>query len=73
MMDMSKMAKPQQVAFALRCTSSTGLECIGSTCPYFKMEHLKLDDYEGDLQSCDIDRIGFEAADLIEKAYKEAE
>lgn len=69
MMDMSKMTKPQQVAFALRCTASPGGECIGSTCPYYMIEHVKFDDYEGDWQSCDIDRIGFEAADLIEKAY----
>ena len=73
MMDMSKMTKPENVAFALRCTASPGGECVGSTCPYYKMEHVNFDDYEGEWQSCDIDRIAFDAADLIENAYNEAE
>lgn len=48
----------------LRCTSTAGVKCIGSACPFYAEETVYGVGYMG---SCDIDRIGLLAAERLER------
>ena len=68
--------KPEELVNALRCTSTPG----GPTgdcemCPYYRRENLN-DELKEKLgtdtwTSCDIDKVGMDAADQIERDQKE--
>lgn len=67
---------PKELVKALRCTSTPGKptgDC--ETCPYYRSENLndELKEKLGTdvLTSCDIDKIGMDAADQIERDQKE--
>ncbi len=70
--------KPEELVKALRCTSTPG----GPTgdcemCPYYRRENLN-DELKEKLgtdtwTSCDIDKVGMDAADQIERDQKEIE
>ena len=64
------MATAKEIIKALRCTATVHTEAPDCEhCPYVMTEHLTGLNAElfGDvLHSCDIDRIGFDAADMLE-------
>ena len=62
--------KARDIARALRCTSTAGDVCDGNACPYWIEEKVegKIRELIGDdvWCSCDIDRVGMDAAEMIE-------
>lgn len=70
--------KPEELVKALRCTATPGGptgDC--ETCPYYRRENLN-DELKEKLgtdtwTSCDIDKVGMDAADHIERDQKEIE
>ena len=68
--------KLEELVKALRCTTTPGGptgDC--ETCPYYRRENLndELKEKLGTdvLTSCDVDKVGMDAADLIERDQKE--
>lgn len=55
---------------ALRCSSTAGSDCMGATCPYYVIEQLPPElaakAGQSTWASCDVDRIGLDAADALE-------
>lgn len=68
--------KPEELVKALRCTSTPGKptgDC--EMCPYYRRENLN-DELKEKLgtdtwTSCDVDKVGMDAADQIERDQKE--
>lgn len=66
------MKTPEEIVKALRCTSTAGNTCRKDACPYFYRTdrdefgnvYPRPDDW---FDSCDVDRISLDAADLIEQ------
>lgn len=66
--------RARDIVRALRCTSTAGEECAGNACQYWV--DVKVSDKIGDLISeitgddvwrrCDVDRVGTDAAEMIE-------
>ena len=66
----------KEIVQALRCTSTTGDHQVNcEQCPYWKKEHLngRLKEKLGTdtWTSCDIDKVGLDAADRIERLEAE--
>ena len=63
--------KTEEIVQALRCVSSAWHEAGCESCSYYRAEHIPEDMREtfGNdvLYSCDIDRVGLDGADLIQK------
>lgn len=63
--------RAKEISWALRCSSTPGGDCKRKDCPYRVVEHVKFDDYEGDLDFCDVDKMVRAAADLIDDLIAE--
>lgn len=73
---MDKVVKPEEIVQALRCVSASGSPTGNcEKCAYYRREQL-----EGELKekletdtwaSCDIDKVGMDAADMIERLIVE--
>ena len=68
--------KPEELVKALRCTATPGGptgDC--KTCPYYRSENLndELKEKLGTdvLTSCDVDKVGMDAAEIIERDQRE--
>lgn len=66
----------QEIVQALRCTSTPGGPTGDCTkCPYWKTEHLTAKQKEklgtDEWTGCDVDKVGMDAADLIERLTAE--
>ena len=63
--------KNEQIVRALRCISTAGGENACEHCPYWKEEEVPEEErpiYGADtMHSCDVDRVGLDGADLIER------
>lgn len=63
--------KNEEIVRALRCISTAGGENACEHCPYWKEEEVPEEErpiYEADtMHSCDVDRVGLDGADLIER------
>lgn len=63
--------KNEEIVRALRCISTAGGENACEHCPYWKEEEVPEEErpiYGADtMHSCDVDRVGLDGADLIEK------
>lgn len=63
--------KNEEIVRALRCISTAGGENACEHCPYWKEEEVPEEErpiYGADtMHSCDIDRVGLDGADLIER------
>ena len=63
--------KHEEIVRALRCISTAGGENACEHCPYWKEEEVPEDErpiYGADtMHSCDVDRVGLDGADLIER------
>ena len=64
--------KDKELIRALRCTATEGSKCIGKECRFYKEEwlpeHLRfMNEGKEYYPSCDVDRIGIEAADRLEE------
>ena len=63
--------KNNEIVRALRCISTAGGENACEHCPYWKEEEVPEEDrpiYGADtMHSCDVDRVGLDGADLIER------
>lgn len=63
--------KNEEIVRALRCVSTAGGENACEHCPYWKEEEVPEEErpiYGADtMHSCDVDRIGLDGADLIER------
>lgn len=63
--------KNEEIVKALRCISTAGGENACEHCPYWKEEEVPEEErpiYGADtMNSCDVDRVGLDGADLIEK------
>lgn len=63
--------KNQEIVRALRCISTAGGENACEHCPYWKEEEVPEEErpiYGADtMHSCDVDRVGLDGADLIER------
>lgn len=63
--------KTEEIVKALRCVSTAGHEAGCESCLYYRAEHIPEDMREtfgsDVLYSCDIDRVGLDGADLIQK------
>lgn len=62
---------PKEVVRALRCSSQPNTDCIGEACPFYVLEDVP-DDMALEIgrvkwPSCDVDRIGMMAAEMIER------
>lgn len=67
--------KPEELVKALRCTATPGPTGDCEMCPYYRRENLN-DELKEKLgtdtwTSCDIDKVGMDAADQIERDQKE--
>ena len=65
---------PKTIVRALRCSSAPEGECIGEACPFYVLEDVPEDMAQeiGRVKwpSCDVDRIGMMAAEMIEEMTK---
>lgn len=63
--------KNEEIVRALRCISTAGGENACEHCPYWKEEEVPEEErpiYGADtMHSCDVDRVGLDGADLIER------
>ena len=63
--------KNEEIVRALRCVSTAGGENACEHCPYWKEEEVPEEErpiYGADtMHSCDVDRVGLDGADLIER------
>lgn len=63
--------KNEEIVKALRCVSTAGGENACEHCPYWKEEEVPEEErpiYGADtMHSCDVDRVGLDGADLIER------
>ena len=63
--------KNEEIVRALRCVSTAGGENACEHCPYWKKEEVPEEErpiYGADtMHSCDVDRVGLDGADLIER------
>ena len=63
--------KSNEIVRALRCVSTAGGENACEHCPYWKEEEVPEEErpiYGADtMHSCDVDRVGLDGADLIER------
>lgn len=63
--------KNEEIVRALRCISTAGGENACEHCPYWKEEEVPKEErplYGADtMHSCDVDRVGLDGADLIER------
>lgn len=63
--------KNEEIVKALRCISTAGGENACEHCPYWKEEEVPEEErpiYGADtMHSCDVDRVGLDGADLIER------
>lgn len=63
--------KNEEIVRALRCVSTAGGENACEHCPYWKEEKVPEEErpiYGADtMHSCDVDRVGLDGADLIER------
>lgn len=63
--------KHEEIVRALRCISTAGGENACEHCPYWKEEEVPEEErpiYGADtMHSCDVDRVGLDGADLIER------
>ena len=63
--------KKEEIVRALRCISTAGGENACEHCPYWKEEEVPEEErpiYGADtMHSCDVDRVGLDGADLIER------
>lgn len=63
--------KNEEIVRALRCISTAGGENVCEHCPYWKEEEVPEEErpiYGADtMHSCDVDRVGLDGAELIEK------
>lgn len=63
--------KNEEIVRALRCISTAGGENACEHCPYWKEEEVPEEErpiYRADtMHSCDVDRVGLDGADLIER------
>lgn len=63
--------KTEEIVKALRCISTAGGENACEHCPYWKEEEVPEEErpiYGADtMHSCDVDRVGLDGADLIER------
>ena len=63
--------KNEEIVRALRCISTAGGENACKNCPYWKEEEVPEEErpiYGADtMHSCDVDRVGLDGADLIER------
>lgn len=63
--------KNEEIIRALRCVSTAGGENACEHCPYWKEEEVPEEErpiYGADtMHSCDVDRVGLDGADLIER------
>lgn len=63
--------KSEEIVRALRCISTAGGENACEHCPYWKEEEVPEEErpiYGADtMHSCDVDRVGLDGADLIER------
>ena len=63
--------KNNEIVRALRCISTAGGENACEHCPYWKEEEVPEEErpiYGADtMHSCDVDRVGLDGADLIER------
>ena len=63
--------KTEEIVRALRCISTAGGENACEHCPYWKEEEVPEEErpiYGADtMHSCDVDRVGLDGADLIER------
>lgn len=63
--------KNEEIVKALRCISTAGGENACKHCPYWKEEEVPEEErpiYGADtMHSCDVDRVGLDGADLIER------
>ena len=63
--------KNEEIVRALRCISTAGGENACEHCPYWKEEEVPEDErpiYGADtMHSCDVDRVGLDGADLIDR------
>lgn len=63
--------KNEEIVRALRCVSTAGGENACEYCPYWKEEEVPEEErpiYGADtMHSCDVDRVGLDGADLIER------
>lgn len=63
--------KSEELVRALRCISTAGGENACEHCPYWKEEEVPEEErpiYGADtMHSCDVDRVGLDGADLIER------
>ena len=63
--------KNEEIVRALRCISTAGGENACEHCPYWKEEEVPEEErplYGADMMhSCDVDRVGLDGADLIER------
>lgn len=69
--------KDKELIRALRCTATEGSKCIGKECRYYKEEKLPkhlwpLNGEKEYFPSCDVDRIGIDAADRLEELLEVA-
>lgn len=61
--------KVEEIVTALRCISTVGGHCIGRGCPYYEEERIPEElrgEFGDTLEGCNVDRIGLEAADVLE-------
>ena len=68
---------PQEIARALRCTSTPNGDCMGETCPFYAEEEVP-EEMQRELgriewPSCDVDAIGMAGAQMIEQLAHEVE